>query len=76
MEVAQRLDPMCLSAQFTRSVLAGRAGDDEKARRIVLKALSRLAIDPGMAMVAGLTTQVPDHAALTGVRTARRGSWA
>jgi Flp pilus assembly protein TadD len=57
MEVAQRLDPMCLSAQFTRSVLAGRAGDEEKARRIVLKALSRLAVDPGMAMVAGLTTK-------------------
>jgi tetratricopeptide (TPR) repeat protein len=54
MEVAQRLDPMCLSAQFTRSVLAGRGGDDEKARRIVLKALSRLAISPGMAAAAGL----------------------
>ena len=55
MEVAQRLDPMCLSAQFTKAVLTGHGGDDEKARRIVLKALSRLAINPGMAAAAGLS---------------------
>jgi Flp pilus assembly protein TadD len=61
MEVAQRLDPMCLSAQFTKSVLAGRGGDDEKARRIVLKALSRLAINPGMAAAAGLSGAPGPH---------------
>jgi hypothetical protein len=35
--------------------LTGRGGDDEQARRIVLKALSRLAINPGMAAAAGLS---------------------
>jgi Tfp pilus assembly protein PilF len=61
MEVAQRLDPVCLSAQFTRSVLAGRAGDDDKARRIVLKALARLTINPAMAAAAGLSEPRAPH---------------
>jgi Flp pilus assembly protein TadD len=60
MEVAHRLDPMSLSAQFTKAVLTGRGGDDEKARRMVLKALSRLTVSPGMAAAAGLSgTRAP-----------------
>jgi tetratricopeptide (TPR) repeat protein len=61
MEVAQRLDPTSLSAQFTKAVLTGRGGDEDKARRMVLKALSRLTVSPGMAAAAGLSAVRPPH---------------
>lgn len=52
LETALRLDPACLSAQFARSVLAGRSGDAKQAREIVLAAFSRLTTSPAMASLA------------------------
>jgi Flp pilus assembly protein TadD len=36
-EVAQRLDPKCLSAQFARSVLLDQGGKGGEARRVIVR---------------------------------------
>ena len=42
-EIALRLDPQCLSAQFARSVLMGRAGNMDEARRLIRVAAAGVA---------------------------------
>lgn len=52
LETASRLDPACLSGEFARSVLAGRSGDTQQAREIILAAFSRLTTSPAAASIA------------------------
>lgn len=52
LETALRLDPVCLSAQFARSVLSGQAGNADQARALVLAAFSRLTASAAMATLA------------------------
>jgi Tfp pilus assembly protein PilF len=46
-EVALRLDPKCLSAQFARSVLISRSGDPERGRELIRKTVSGLSPGDG-----------------------------
>ena len=46
-EVALRLDPKCLSAQFARSVLISRAGDPESGRELIRKTVADLSAGDG-----------------------------
>jgi tetratricopeptide (TPR) repeat protein len=46
-EVALRLDPACLSAQFARSVMMARAGDPAAGKRLVRETLAKLSPDDG-----------------------------
>jgi len=46
-EVAERLDPNCLSAKFSRSTLQKGKGDDQAARETLIGALSGISRDDG-----------------------------
>lgn len=49
-EVAERLDPACLSAKFARAVLMGNAGDPATAQRIVTETVAGLAMRDSSAL--------------------------
>jgi tetratricopeptide (TPR) repeat protein len=57
LELALRLDPASLAAQFARAVIAGQSGDQVRARQIVLTGLATLRVPAAMVEAARRATE-------------------